>query len=55
VIERKVGKAKWKRLTALQTAGVYGFRTKHRSKQRYRAKWTRPDGSTVTGPPIRAY
>jgi hypothetical protein len=55
VIERKVGKGKWKRLTALQTAGVYGFRTEHHSKQRYRAKWTRPDGSTVTGPPIRSY
>ncbi len=55
LIERKVGKGKWKRLTALQTAGVYGFRTEHRSKQRYRAKWTRPDGATVTGPPIRAY
>jgi hypothetical protein len=55
VIEHKVGKGKWKRLTALQTSGVYGFRTKHRSKHRYRVKWTRPDGSTVTGPPIRAY
>jgi hypothetical protein len=55
VIEHKVGKGKWKRLTALQTSGVYGFRTRHRSKHRYRAKWTRPDGSTVTGPPIRAY
>jgi hypothetical protein len=55
VIERKVRKGKWKRLTALQTAGVYGLRTEHRSKQRYRVKWTRPDGKTVTGPPIRAY
>jgi hypothetical protein len=55
VIEHKIGKGKWKRLTAVQTSGVYGFRTEHRSKHRYRAKWTRPDGSTVTGPPIRAY
>lgn len=55
VIEHKIGKGKWKRLTAVQTAGVYGLRTEHRSKHRYRAKWTRPDGSTVTGPPIRAY
>jgi hypothetical protein len=55
VIEHKVGKGKWKRLTALQTSGVYGFRTEHRSKHRYRVKWTRPDGVTVTGPPIRAY
>jgi hypothetical protein len=55
VIEHKVGKGKWKRLTAVQTSGVYGFGTKHRSKHRYRVKWTRPDGTTVTGPPIRSY
>jgi hypothetical protein len=55
VIEHQIGKGKWKRLTALQTGGVYGFKTAHHSKQRYRVKWTRPDGSTVTGPPIRAY
>lgn len=55
VIEHKVGKRRWTRLTALQTGGVYGFRTEHRRKHRYRVKWTRPDGVTVTGPPIRAY
>ena len=27
----------------------------HRQGQRYRAKWRRPGGGTVTGPPIRAY
>jgi hypothetical protein len=54
-IEDKVGNAKWKRLTAVQTSGVYGFGTAHRAKHRYRAKWTRPDGVTITGPPIRAY
>jgi hypothetical protein len=54
-IEHKVGKGKWKRLTALQTAGVYAFRTAHRSKHSYRVKWTRPDGVTITGPAIRAY
>jgi hypothetical protein len=54
-IEHKIGKGKWKRLTALQTAGVYGLRTDHRRKHRYRAKWKRPDGTTITGPPIRAY
>jgi len=54
-IEHKVGNGSWKRLTALQTGGVYGFKTQHRSKHRYRAKWTRPDGGTITGPPIRAY
>jgi hypothetical protein len=54
-IEHRVGKRGWQRLTALQTSGVYGFRTAHRSKHRYRAVWTRPDGVTVKGPPIRAY
>jgi len=55
LIEHRIGKGKWKRLTALQTRGVYGFGTEHHSKQRYRVKWTRPDGVTITGPPIRAY
>ena len=45
----------WKRLTALDDRGVYGFSAAHRASQRYRAKWTRPDGGTITGPPIRAY
>jgi Cellulase (glycosyl hydrolase family 5) len=54
-IEHRVGNGKWKRLTALQTSGVYGFRTAHRSKHRYRAVWTRPDGVTFRGPAIRAY
>jgi hypothetical protein len=55
VIEHRVGKGRWKRLRTVQTAGVYGFGTAHRSKHRYRARWTRPDGVTITGPPIRAY
>jgi hypothetical protein len=54
-IEHKLGKGKWRRLTAVQTSGVYAFRTAHRSKHSYRVKWTRPDGVTITGPPIRAY
>ena len=36
-IEHRIGKGRWKRLTALTTAGVYGFRADHRAKQRYRA------------------
>ena len=54
-IQHKVGKGGWKRLRVVPTSGVYGFRADHRSKQRYRAKWKRPGGGTVTGPPIRAY
>ena len=54
-IEHKVGKGSWKRLTVVPTSGVYGFRADHKAKQRYRAKWKRPGGGTITGPPIRAY
>ena len=54
-IEHKVGKGAWTRLTVVPTSGVYGFRADHKSKQRYRVKWKRPAGGTVTGPPIRAY
>jgi hypothetical protein len=54
VIEHRIGKGKWKLLRTVSTS-VYGFGTAHRSKHRYRAKWTRPDGVTITGPPIRAY
>jgi hypothetical protein len=54
-IQHSVRGRRWKRLTALTTGGVYGFRTDHRARHRYRVKWTRPDGTTVTGPPIRPY
>jgi hypothetical protein len=54
-IQRKSGKGRWQRLMVLTTSGVYGFRADHRSGQRYRAKWKRPGGGTVTGPPIRSY
>jgi hypothetical protein len=36
-------------------SGVYGLRTPHRARQRYRVRWTGPDGTTHTGPPIRPY
>ena len=54
-IQHRIGKGRWKRLTALTTAGVYGFRADHRAKQRYRVRWRRPDGAVITGPPIRPY
>jgi hypothetical protein len=54
-IQRKVGNGRWKRLTVVQTSGVYGLRTGHATRQRYRAKWKRQGGGTVTGPPIRSY
>ena len=54
-IQHKVGKGRWKRLTVVPTSGVYGLRSDHRKGQRYRARWRRPGGGTITGPPIRAY
>ena len=54
-IQRKLGSGAWRRLTVVPTNGVYGFRADHRNRQLYRARWRRPDGTTITGPPIRAY
>jgi hypothetical protein len=54
-IEHSIDGGKWKRLTALTTAGVYGFRTEYRADHRYRAKWKRADGTVFTGPPIHPY
>ena len=34
--------------------GVFGLRAKHHDKQRYRVRWTAPDGKVWLGPPIRA-
>lgn len=47
----------WKRLKQVRTNsnGVYGMRAAHRANQRYRVRWTSPEGVTFTGPPIRAY
>jgi len=54
-IQHSLRGRRWKRLTVVTTGGVYGFRTEHRDRQRYRARWRRPDGTVVTGPPIRPY
>jgi hypothetical protein len=55
-IERSTGGA-WKRLTALTTSprGVFGLSTAHRKHERYRVRWARPGGGTLTGPPIHPY
>jgi hypothetical protein len=56
IIQNSVRGGRWKRLTVIDfTGGVYGFKTSHIDRQRYRAKWKRPGGPTVTGPPIRPY
>ena len=54
-IQHKIGRRPWKRLAVVRTSGVYGLRAGHARKQRYRVRWTRPAGGTITGPPIRAY
>jgi hypothetical protein len=54
-IEHRIGDRGWKRLTVVPTSGVYGFRADHADGQLYRAKWNRPGGGTIIGPPIRAY
>jgi hypothetical protein len=46
----------FKELRTLTTnrRGVFGLRAKHRKRQRYRVRWTAPDGKVWLGPPIRA-
>ena len=39
----------------LTTTGTYGLKTTHKDGEVYRARWTRPDGSFLTGPKIRPY
>ena len=41
------------RTVATNSAGVFGLRARHVRGQRYRVRWTAPDGRTFTGPPIR--
>ncbi len=49
--------APFRELRTLQTnsRGVFGLRATHHKGQRYRVRWTAPDGKTWLGPPIRAY
>lgn len=54
-IQRKVRKRGWSRVTVLTTTGTYGLKTVHKRHAVYRARWTRPDGSFLTGPKIRPY
>jgi hypothetical protein len=56
-IERKPKGKAWRVLRTLKTTstGVYGLRTTHRAGERYRVRWTSPDGRTYTGPAVQAY
>jgi hypothetical protein len=55
LVQRKKGR-KWRVLRTLTTnhQGVYGLAARHHKRQRYRARWTAPDGKVWSGPPIRA-
>jgi hypothetical protein len=55
-LERNRGRG-WRafRTQTTNPSGVYGLRVPHRARQRYRVRWTAPDGTVHTGPPIRPY
>ena len=42
------------RTVRTNSRGVFGLRARHHDKQRYRVRWTAPDGKVWLGPPIRA-
>jgi hypothetical protein len=56
-IERKPKGKAWRVLKRLDTtsSGVYALKTTHRDGQRYRVKWTAPDGTSYTGPAVQGY
>jgi hypothetical protein len=56
ILRQPKGKA-WRELKTLDTTatGVYALNAAHHDGQRYRVRWTAPDGTTYTGPPIQAY
>lgn len=49
------GRWKKRRTVTTKASGVWGVKTAHRSGQRYRVRWTAPEGKVYTGPPVRAY
>jgi hypothetical protein len=56
ILRKPRGKG-WRELKTLDTTatGVYALQTPHHDAQEYRVRWTAPDGTVYTGPPIRAY
>jgi hypothetical protein len=56
-VERKPKGKSWRVLKKLDTtaSGVYALKTTHRDGQRYRVKWTSPDGTAYTGPAVQGY
>ena len=57
IVEAKRRRGKWRELETVTTngSGMFGARTEHVDRQRYRVVWTGPDGARYVGPPIRAY
>lgn len=43
------------RMAQTNSRGAFAFKTRSRAGRRYRVRWTAPDGTVFTGPPIRAY
>ena len=56
-ILRRSKRGAWGVLKTLDTtaAGVYALKTSHHDGQRYRVRWTAPDGRAYSGPPVRGY
>jgi hypothetical protein len=56
ILRQPKGKG-WRELKTVATTGrgVYALKTAHRAGQRYRVRWTAPDGTAYTGPPISPY
>jgi hypothetical protein len=56
ILSASKGKA-WGELKAVDTtaSGVYALTTPRHAGRRYRVRWTAPDGTTYTGPPIQGY
>jgi hypothetical protein len=53
--KRKGGKWRTAATPRTTSTGVYGLRADHRKGQRFRVRWTSPEGKRFTGPPIKAF
>jgi Cellulase (glycosyl hydrolase family 5) len=56
-IEARPRGGEWRRLRTVKTGstGVWALRTRSREGQRYRVRWTAPDGQGFTGAEVRAF
>jgi len=56
-VQARRREGRWRTVGRVTTnrSAVWGARVAHRDGQRYRVRWTAPDGRTYTGPAIRPY